>query len=114
MTQKEQKICEDMKLAGTWREEFLPTVLMLGKLERELTQAMKAWRDNGQEFVTESINKNGATYQTKNPYYSVVCDLRKDILSYRTALGLTPTGQKKILDGLTKEKKVSKLEALIG
>lgn len=114
MSKKEEKIRSDMRLAGTYREEFEPTIKQLARLQTELSRAEKAWRDDGGDFVSEYTNKAGATNFQKNPYYSVVVDLRKEILTYYTALGLTPAGQKKINDQLKKEQKKSKLEALSG
>jgi phage terminase small subunit len=55
--------------------------------------------------------KTGANNSKRSPMIATLESLRKDILSYSNALGLTPSGLRKLNDEMGKDKKqASKLE----
>ena len=84
-------------LAGTYNQAFEPIIKTLARIQTELAKAERDWRANGGEFVTEYTNKSGATNAVKDPYYSVVEGLRGQIVDISAQLGLTPTGQRRVL-----------------
>lgn len=81
---REQKYMEQMQALGIWQEAFRPSVKELADMERELQRLRKRWRERG--CPVETI---------KDPLYPSICALRRDILSQRDALGLTPKGLKR-------------------
>ncbi len=97
MSKREDAIRENMKLAGTYNQAFEPIIKTLARIQTELAKAERDWRANGGEFVTEYTNKSGATNAVKDPYYSVVEGLRGQIVDISAQLGLTPTGQRRVL-----------------
>lgn len=96
----------DMEAVGTYNPIFDKTIKDLAKKERELSRAEKAWRaayyiDGKQhepQMVAQLINKQGVPYTAKDPYYSVVDALRKDVLALRSQLGLTPKSLQRVRD----------------
>ena len=89
---REAMIKADMESIGLYSPIYDSSIRQLAKTERELSRAEKAWKASGGNMVAELVNKTGATYTAKDPHYAVVDQLRKDVLSLRTQLGLTPTG----------------------
>lgn len=81
---REQKYMEQMQALGIWQDAFLPAVKELAGMERELQRLQKRWRERG--CPVETI---------RDPLYPSICALRRDILSQRDALGLTPKGLKR-------------------
>ena len=73
-----------MKALGIWQDCFKPAVKELAGMERELQRLQKRWRERG--CPVETI---------RDPLYPSICTLRRDILSARDALGLTPRGLKR-------------------
>lgn len=114
MSKKEDAIRENMHLAGTYNEAFEPVIALLAKVQAQLAAAERAWRDpnlGAGEYVSEFTNKAGATNTVKNPYFSVVEDLRAEVVSISAQLGLTPQGQRRVLGGMKPRPGPSKLEA---
>ena len=85
-------IRKDMELVGTYNEIFEPTIKQLAKTERELSRAEKEWKKQGGQRICTMVNKTGAEYTAKSPYWTAVEDLRATVQSLRNQLGLTPTG----------------------
>lgn len=81
---REQTYEAQMRALGIWQEAFKPAVKELAGMERELQRLQKRWRERG--CPVESI---------RDPLYPSICALRRDILSQRDALGLTPKGLKR-------------------
>lgn len=81
---REQTYEAQMRALGIWQEAFRPAVKELAGMERELQRLQKRWRERG--CPVETI---------KDPLYPSICALRRDILSQRDALGLTPKGLKR-------------------
>ena len=92
---REAMIRADMESVGVYSPIYDKSIQQLAKLERELSRAEKTWKAAGGLMVVEQVNKTGATYTAKDPNYSAVEALRKDIQSLRNQLGLTPTGLKR-------------------
>lgn len=90
------KIVKAMRAAGTYREEFGQTIETLAKMIDDCAKAEKAFKDSGGKYITTYTNKAGAENLVKNPHYSLIENLRKDMLTYHSHLGLTPAGLKKI------------------
>ena len=88
-------IRKDMELVGTYSAIFEPTVKQLAKTERELSRAEKEWKKQGGQRVCTMVNKTGAEYTAKSPYWTAVEDLRATVQGLRNQLGLTPTGLNK-------------------
>ena len=84
MATREQTYEAQLKELGIWQECFRPAVKELAGMERELQRLQKRWRERG--YPVETI---------KDPLYPSICALRRDILSQRDALGLTPKGLKR-------------------
>ena len=101
---REAMIRADMEAVGTYSPIFDKTIKDCAKRERELVKAEKAWRaayfiDGKQrepQMVATLINKQGQPYQAKDPYYSEVSRLRKEVESLRAQLGLTPKSLNRI------------------
>ncbi len=87
---REAMIKADMESVGVYSPIFDNTIRQLAKTERELSRAEKAWKAAGGNMVAELVNKTGGKYTAKDPNYAVVDQLRKDVLSLRAQLGLTP------------------------
>ena len=87
---REAMIKADMESVGVYSPIFDGTIRQLAKTERELSRAEKAWKAAGGQMVAELVNKTGGKYTAKDPNYAIVDQLRKDVLSLRSQLGLTP------------------------
>lgn len=104
---KETQIRQAMEAAGTWDPIYLPQVKELAKLKRELARAEKEWRaayitpegkKAAPKMIVTLIAKDGTPYSTKDPYYSAVEKLRKEIAAQEQQLGLTPKSAQRLKD----------------
>ena len=93
---REAMIKADMEAVGTYNPIFDKTIKALARTERELSRAEKTWRENGAQLVAKQVNKAGAEYLARDPYWSAVDKLRADVQSLRTQLGLTPKSLKAV------------------
>ena len=108
---REAMIRADMEAVGTYNPIFDKSIKDLAKRERELSRAEKAWRnayviDGVQQeprMVATLINKQGAPYTAKDPFYSEVSRLRKEVESLRSQLGLTPKSLQRVREQLKGE-----------
>ena len=73
---REQKYAQQMKALGIYDEAFAPEIHTLAIMEREHQRTLKAWKEAGSG--------------TDSDIYAAVVQQRRDILSHRDALGLTP------------------------
>ena len=89
---REQKIKADMESLGVYSPVFDKAIHDLAVAERRLSRAEKDWKAHGSLTVSEQTNKTGAKYTAKDPYYSVVETMRRDVSALRNQLGLTPAG----------------------
>jgi phage terminase small subunit len=99
---------ENMKALGVYKPEFDVTIDIYAGLVEQYQALEKEFKKT--KFVV--VEKTGYSDNSKkSPIVATLENLRKDILSYSNALGLTPSGLKKINDSMKPEKKtVSKLE----
>lgn len=97
-----------MKQLGVYKPEFNMTIQIYCSLIDQYNALEKDFKKS--KFTV--VEKTGYSDNTKkNPLVGSLESLRKDILAYSNALGLTPAGLKKINDSMKPEKKKqSKLE----
>lgn len=96
---------------GVYKPEFEFTISIYAGLIEQYNALEKEFKKT--KFTV--IEKTGYSDNAKkNPLVATLENLRKDILAYSNALGLTPSGLKKINDEMKQEKKkVSKLESAL-
>lgn len=104
----ELQIKQNMISLGIYKPEFEITINIYSGLIDQYTVLEKEFKKS--KFTV--VEKTGYSDNAKKaPIVATLESLRKDILQYANALGLTPSGLKKINDDLNKDKKkVSKLE----
>ena len=108
MKAMEQKTKENMIALGIYKPEFDVTIQVYAGLVEQYQALEKEFKKS--KFTV--VEKTGYSDNAKKaPIVATLENLRKDILSYSNALGLTPSGLRKISDELAKPKKPqSKLE----
>ena len=89
---REQRIRADMESLGVYSPAFDNIIHALAVTERRLSRAEKDWKKHGGLTVSEQTNRTGAKYTAKDPYYTVVESLRRDVTALQNQLGLTPAG----------------------
>ena len=82
ISKREQTYIDQLKALGIFDPAFLPAIRQLCSLEREWTQAKKAWSDTAPP---------GGKPSFLDPLYPVV-----EILAHRESLGLTPKALRKL------------------
>jgi len=85
---REQKYTQQLKELGIWQEAFAPEVHTLAIMERELQRMLKAWKAAGSPIMDETATGS----PTSSKMLDAIAAMRRDILSHRDALGLTPKG----------------------
>lgn len=75
----------------TYREEFESAIEILAQLQEQYDTLTERFVKDGMEYAEET-----RTGSKKSPIVTTLEALRKDILAYMTALGLTPQGAKKL------------------
>ena len=105
-TEQQTKI--NLQALGIYKAEFDMTISIYAGLIDQYKQLEKEFKKSKFSVVE---NTGYSDNKKKNPLVGSMESLRKDILSYSTALGLTPAGLKKINEKAGQEtKKQSKLE----
>lgn len=84
---KEQIYAEQMRDLGIYDKAFEPEIHTLAILEREHQRTMKEWKATAEE---------GKAPSAADRLYAVIQQQRRDILSHREALGLTPKSFKRL------------------
>ena len=84
---KEQQYKQQLIDLGVYSPAFDAEIHTLCILERELSRTMKAWK--------ATAPPGGAPLST-DPLYDVIAKQRRDILTHRDALGLTPKGLQRL------------------
>ena len=97
----EDKYKQQLVELGVWQDAFAPEVHTLCMMERELRREQKDWREAQADLKTRreggSIEKDLATLvKAVDAHYSLILTLRRDFLSHRDALGLTPKGLQRL------------------
>ena len=108
MKKLELQIIENMRALNIYKPEFNITISIYAGLVEQYQMLEKEFKKT--KFTV--VEKTGYSDNTKkSPMVGTLESLRKDILAYSNALGLTPSGLKKLNDEMNKDKKqVSKLE----
>jgi P27 family predicted phage terminase small subunit len=107
MKKLQMQVKQNMEQLGVYKPEFDTTIeIYCGLIEqyRTLEKEFKKSKFNVVEKTGYSDNAK------KSPMVATLENLRKDILQYSNALGLTPSGLKKINDNMQPQQKQSKLE----
>ena len=82
---REQTYEAQLRQLGIWQEAFRPEIKELAEMERELQRLKKRWRAMGCPVEDK-----------KDLLYPTICQMRRDILTHRNALGLTPSSYKRV------------------
>jgi hypothetical protein len=85
---REEVYKSQLKALCVYDPAFDPEIKTLAQLERELTRAQKVWKNQAEAEHREK--------SLLDPIYAVIQSLRKEILSHREALGLTPKALQRI------------------
>ena len=108
MKKIELQTVDNMKSLGIYKPEFDTTIQIYCSLVEQYQQLEKNFRKSKFTVVEETGYSDN---KKKHPIVGSMESLRKDILAYSNALGLTPAGLKKINDSMKPDKKKeSKLE----
>jgi phage terminase small subunit len=108
MSKIEHQTKQNMVALGIYKPEFDVTISIYAGLVEQYQSIEKEFKKT--KFTVVEKTGYSENYK-KKPIVATLESLRKDILQYSTALGLTPAGLKKIKDNLKNDnKKQSKLE----
>lgn len=80
-----------MQTLGTYKEEYEGAIEILSQLQEQYDELTKQFRESGYRYAEHT-----AQGTKKAPIVTTLESLRKDILAYMGALGLTPAGAKKL------------------
>lgn len=83
---REQKYIEQMQRLGIYDEIFEPEIHTLCIMERDLQRITKRWKEKGYQTVEQT----GRGPATTDKNFDAIMVLRRQILSMKDALGLTP------------------------
>ncbi len=83
---REQKYIEQMQRLGIYDEIFEPEIHNLCIMERDLQRITKRWKEKGYQTVEQT----GRGPATTDKNFDAIMVLRRQILSMKDALGLTP------------------------
>ena len=83
---REQKYVAQMQRLGIYDEIFDPEIHSLCIMERDLQRLIKRWKEEGYQ----TVEKNGRGPATTDKNFDAIMTLRRQILSIKDALGLTP------------------------
>jgi phage terminase small subunit len=105
------RVKENMDALGIYKPEFDMTIEIYAGLIDQYQQLEKDFKKS--KFTV--VEKTGYSDNSKkSPMVNTLESLRKDILAYSNALGMTPAGLKKINDGMKPtQKAASKLESAL-
>lgn len=84
---REKTYIEQLQALGIYDPAFDPEIKALATLEREWTAAKKAWA---------ATAPPGGKPSFLDPHYVVIQNLRREILTHREALGLTPKSLRRL------------------
>ena len=109
MSKIEQQVKENMITLGIYKPEFDYTIFIYAGLLEQYNALEKEFKKS--KFTV--VEKTGYSDNAKKaPIVGTLENLRKDILTYANALGLTPLGLRKLKEKL-EEKPKSKLESAL-
>jgi phage terminase small subunit len=111
LKKQELEIIENMIALGIYKPEFNVTISIYAGLVEQYQALEKEFKKTKFNVVEKTGYSDNAK---KAPIVATLENLRKDILSYSNALGLTPSGLRRISEEMTKPKKPqSKLESAL-
>lgn len=84
---KEQMYIAQLQALGVYDPAFEPEIKQLAQMERELTRVKKAW---------SATAPRGQAPSVLDKHYPIIQQLRRDILTHREALGLTPRALRRL------------------
>lgn len=85
------RIMKAMKAMNTYRKEFDLAIGVLANLQEQYDELNARYMEAGMPYF-----ENTQAGKKKSPIVTTLESLRKDILAYQTALGLTPQGAKRL------------------
>ena len=85
-------ITKAVKQAGTYKPSFDTTIAVLADVLERRDQALKQFKESGDDPVIELTNKSLATH----PCLKLAADCESLALSYMKEMGLTAAGHRKI------------------
>ena len=80
-----------MQALGTYKEEYEGAIEILAQLQEQYDELTRMFRDSGYCYAEHTTSGT-----KKAPIVTTLESMRKDILAYMGALGLTPAGAKKL------------------
>ena len=83
---REQKYADQMRRLGIYDEAFSPEIHTLCIMERDLQRITKRWKEEGYR----TVEQNGRGPATTDKNFDAIMTLRRQILTIKDALGLTP------------------------
>lgn len=83
---REQKYAAQMQRLGIYDEVFDPEIHSLCIMERDLQRLTKRWKADG----CQTVEKNGRGPAATDRTFDAIMTLRRQVLSTKDALGLTP------------------------
>lgn len=85
---KEQSYAAQLQALGIYQPAFDAEIHTLAMLEREHSRTLKAWK-------ATAPDKSRAP-SVEDPLYPIIVQQRRDILTHRDALGLTPKALRRL------------------
>lgn len=95
-----KSIREAMTRLGTYKPEYDHTIKVYADLATTYNRMLKRFAESDYQY-----DEATAQGRKKAPIVAVLESMRKDLLAYENALGLTPAGLKKIQDPSDAKKK---------
>ena len=89
-------IIEHCENAGTYKPFFDSIINTLATIMETRDEAMKRYKEDGENPIIEYTNKNGSTNLVKNPVLSLILECNDQALKYWQELGLTAKSWKQL------------------
>lgn len=91
MSTREQIYRAQLKELGIYDPAFEPEISTLADLERDLSKVKKAWRG-----TVPADAPPGTKPSVLDPHFGLINAMRREILTHREALGLTPKALRRL------------------
>lgn len=98
---------------GTYDESFNQSLDILAEILTEREHVYKEYVKGGRNALVKIVSDRGAENMRPNPLLKQWNELNNSALSYLSAVGLTPSGLKKINNGLSDALDVSPLDKIL-
>lgn len=96
----------------TIKKNTVAELKKLGIFKPEYDRVIEVYADICEQYLAVKKQMTESSYAVRSPTAISLENLRRDVLSYATQLGLTPAGLKKIVGEVKAEKKSKLDEAL--